>query len=522
MTTTWSKAKGNWQDVLAGVFLVLFFFLQVNLIFKESRVFDEHLFINAGYQFLTKKDFTADPYNPPLAREITSFPLLFNINLINDPFLFWPRLMVVFFSLGLSFLLYKWSSKLWGKKAGLISLILLLLTPEILAHSHLVLTDLLTAFFLFLTYFLFDKYFIQKKNPGKKEKVIFFISLGFSLAVRTVNLFLLAPLFIYYFFFLRKEKLLTVKDFALGVVLVITVIWSTYFFTLEPVLGYRTDPNREAFSFIKAHPGLSFLLEKPIPLGSYISTYKSNYIFLKTDKLPKYAAFMGKEIGRGPGYFTLLVFLLKTPIPLLIIFGYPLLKKEKNETEKFLKTTSLLILSEILFLGTDIRIRYFLCLYPLFTILGGRTIVDFNNKTRTKTLLTGLIVWLAISTFSSYPHFLTYFNEIVGKENGYKIVVDSNLDWGQGLPSLKKYLENNNIKDYQLAYFGSANPEDYGLSYERIKDFNPQETKEIKELDLSRPIVISASCWYFCGYYKNEELKTKTPKVIEGQYLLFN
>ena len=349
MTTTWSKAKGNWQDVLAGVFLVLFFFLQVNLIFKESRVFDEHLFINAGYQFLTKKDFTADPYNPPLAREITSLPLLLNFNLINDPFLFWPRLMVVFFSLGLSFLLYKWSSKLWGKKAGLISLILLLLTPEILAHSHLALTDLLTAFFLFLTYFLFDKYFIQKKNPGKKEKVIFFISLGFSLAVRTVNLFLLAPLFIYYFFFLRKEKLLTVKDFALGVVLVITVIWSTYFFTLEPVLGYRTDPNREAFSFIKAHPGLSFLLEKPIPLGSYISTYKSNYIFLKTDKLPKYAAFMGKEIGRGPGYLTLLVLLLKTPIPLLIFFIYPLFRKEKNETEKFLKITSLLILSEILF-----------------------------------------------------------------------------------------------------------------------------------------------------------------------------
>jgi hypothetical protein len=265
------------------------------------------------------------------------------------------------------------------------------------------------------------------------------------------------------------------------------------------------------------------LLEKPIPLGSYISTYKSNFIFLKTDKLPKYAAFAGKEIGKGPGYLTLIVFLLKTPIPLLIMFLYPLLKKEKNKTEKFIKFTSLFIFLEILFLGTDLRIRYFLSLYPLLTILSGRTITDFIKETKTKIILAGLACWLLISAKNTYPHFLTFFNEIAGgRDEAYKIVVDSNLDWGQGLPSLKNYLEKNKVNDYQLAYFGSANPKEYGLNYERIKDFNPLETKEIKELNTKKPIIISASCWYYCGYYQNKELINKNPIIIDGQFLLFN
>ena len=68
-----------------------------------------------------------------------------------------------------------------------------------------------------------------------------------------------------------------------------------------------------------------------------------------------------------------------------------------------------------------------------------------------------LISWQAISIFAIYPHFLSYFNEIIGgPANGYIYTVNSNLDWGQDLKRLKKWVEENNIDKIYLDYFGGA------------------------------------------------------------------
>ena len=40
------------------------------------------------------------------------------------------------------------------------------------------------------------------------------------------------------------------------------------------------------------------------------------------------------------------------------------------------------------------------------------------------------------------PHYLAYFNELAGgPANGFKELVDSNLDWGQDLKNLKLWLD---------------------------------------------------------------------------------
>jgi hypothetical protein len=50
-----------------------------------------------------------------------------------------------------------------------------------------------------------------------------------------------------------------------------------------------------------------------------------------------------------------------------------------------------------------------------------------------------------------YPHFLAYFNESVGgPKAGYKVLVDSNLDWGQGLKHLKSFMTANQIDKVAL------------------------------------------------------------------------
>jgi hypothetical protein len=76
--------------------------------------------------------------------------------------------------------------------------------------------------------------------------------------------------------------------------------------------------------------------------------------------------------------------------------------------------------------------------------------------------LAGLLLWQAISVISIYPHFLAYFNELAGGPNqGYIYTVDSNLDWGQDLKRLKKWVDEKGIDKIYVDYFGGGDAEYY-------------------------------------------------------------
>lgn len=505
---------------LAGVciLLAIFLFLQVSCIFRESRTYDEILHLEAGLVFWQKKDFTIEPFNPPLARELIALPLLFDQKIIDDPYLFWPRVVVVLFSLGLGGIVYFWSK-------SLLSLFILVFTPEFLAHSHYANTDLISTFFVLLSLFLFDRYFLGSKKPGWKNCLITGICVGLALASKTTAVFfVLFPILLFWLIFSRRKKLNFWPVFF-SILIMLTVIWSTYFFTREPVLGYRADKNRQAFELIKKYPRISFLLDIPVPLGSYLSTLKQNILSNQTNKFPRNTVFLDKFTQGVPGIYLWPIFLIKTPIPLLLLLFCPFLRKAQTEREKFLKFTLIFIFVEMVFLGSNLRLRYFLIVYPLLTISAGKVVGKWLKKesSRHAVIIGVLMVWLAAGTLSVFPHFLTFFNEISGgRDNGYKYVVDSNLDWGQGLPTLRKYLQEKQTNQIQLAYFGSVEPEIYGLSYIRVKDANLRGEKQVEKLDLHKPLVVSASCWYYCGYSQNRELLRLAPRVLEGQFLLFN
>ena len=56
-------------------------------------------------------------------------------------------------------------------------------------------------------------------------------------------------------------------------------------------------------------------------------------------------------------------------------------------------------------------------------------------------ILLGILV---MNTLLSYPHYLSFFNLIAGgRENGHRVLNDSNLDWGQDLKRLRGSLDAN-------------------------------------------------------------------------------
>ncbi|MCS6245271.1 MAG: hypothetical protein H2172_15670 [Opitutus sp.] len=69
----------------------------------------------------------------------------------------------------------------------------------------------------------------------------------------------------------------------------------------------------------------------------------------------------------------------------------------------------------------------------------------------------------AWASIAARPHYLAYFNLLAGPaEQHHRLLVDSNLDWGQGLPELATWLqENQQGRSVYLSYFGSDDPAFY-------------------------------------------------------------
>jgi len=103
------------------------------------------------------------------------------------------------------------------------------------------------------------------------------------------------------------------------------------------------------------------------------------------------------------------------------------------------------------------------------------------------------LVFYIISSILIYPHYLAYFNEISGgPDNGSRYLVDSNIDWGQDVKNLKKYMDKNDIDHVCISYFGQAELKYYDIDYRYLPD-----NKNFTSTDnLNCVVAISATSLY--------------------------
>jgi hypothetical protein len=88
---------------------------------------------------------------------------------------------------------------------------------------------------------------------------------------------------------------------------------------------------------------------------------------------------------------------------------------------------------------------------------------------------------LVVSCFVSFalasPRYLSYFNVAAGGPRGaQRHFVDSNVDWGQDLIRLKRWMAAHDVPEVDLAYFGTADPRAYGIAFRKVVlfiDFYP-------------------------------------------------
>ena len=131
-----------------------------------------------------------------------------------------------------------------------------------------------------------------------------------------------------------------------------------------------------------------------------------------------------------------------------------------------------------------------------------------------------LCLWIVVSYILVYPKYLAYFNEAAGgTNNGYKILTDSNLDWGQDLKRLNDWVNKEGITKIKVDYFGGSVPEYYlGNKYQKWSS----HLGPTKGWIAVSATYLQNSRWYHLtlGEPDYDWLRNKEPKAIIGGSIL--
>ena len=191
------------------------------------------------------------------------------------------------------------------------------------------------------------------------------------------------------------------------------------------------------------------------------------------------AFFAGEFRESGWREFFPAAFLLKTTLPTLAAGALALLALTRlaRRRRSVLYRLAPLVVFAVVYGGfaisssLNIGHRHLLPLYPVLYIAAGAA-VHFSLSRVARAALLALVLWQGVEAWRVHPHYLTYFNQIAGgPAKGHRFLVDSSLDWGQGLPDLARWLETNaGHPRVYLSYFGSDEPARFGLRAIRIGD----------------------------------------------------
>jgi hypothetical protein len=119
----------------------------------------------------------------------------------------------------------------------------------------------------------------------------------------------------------------------------------------------------------------------------------------------------------------------------------------------------------------QLGIRYVLPVIPFMILFASQAAgwLDFKRFPVRSVMTIGLAALMLLS-LRYYPEHLSYFNEFAGGPlGGREHLLDSNLDWGQDLGGLERYLREHPTKgpdqSIGLAYFGTVPPAALGIPY---------------------------------------------------------
>lgn len=402
------------------------------------------------------------------------------------------RAVVVALTAAGGWLVFLWSSRLFGGAGGLISLGLWATCPEVLAHGGLVTPDMGAAVLGLAATYLF---WIYLRGPTYPRA----LGAGFLLGLALASKFTAVVLPAVWAAAAaggavaagrsgwRPDRRAAGRVAALALAALLTLN-DVYLFegSFRPLGSFDF---RSRLLTRPAPPGRENRF-RGTPLGGLPVPLPEHYVLgfddqaYDVDTFDFYKYFRG-ELRRGPGWYGYYAYglLVKTPLPtlgLLLAAAVAGLASRRYRVDPTSEWTLGLPAAAVLILvsaerGLNSHLRYVLPALPFLFVSAGR-LGRFAAGSRARSAcVVAALAGSAASVGAVHPDYLTYFNEAAGgPDRGIEHLAESNLDWGQGLIPLHDWLARHAPgRTVRLAYFGLMPPELLGIPYE-LPAFGPE------------------------------------------------
>ncbi|MGD2163900.1 MAG: glycosyltransferase family 39 protein [Anaerolineae bacterium] len=476
--------KGHAQRFLVVVLLLLSCGLALTSAARKSATMDEQNHIARGAAYLGTGDPRLSIEHPPLVNVLSALPtyslldlhlpldqwweaaewyhfaesFMWRVNQRPERILFLSRLPIVGLGLLLTSLVFRWADRSFGSWGGLLSAAFCALDPNILAHQRLSTTDVGGAFFILLAAYAFRQ---LSRTLSPRNVLTAGLALGLAFAAKLSALVFgpilaLASLLdaVWNSSQPARSLLRCLGLVALVGGLAMLVVWSSYLFDVGRIEGVNI----------------------PVPAPPYVKGVLAVLDFAAGGR-PAYL--LGEISPEGWWYYFPVSFAVKTPLPTLIgvVMASVIMFRQLRRYDLFIAGPPLVFLLTLTTARLNLGYRHLLPILPFVAIhigrLAQRPVAGWLGRPGQSRALrfvsVALAAWLAASALSIYPHFLAYFNVIGGgPRNGWRILVDSNIDWGQDLKGLRQWMEREQVDRVKLSWFGSAPPEAYGVDHELL------------------------------------------------------
>jgi hypothetical protein len=485
----------TWYGIAATLIVCIAAARIVSTYAEFTATFDEPFHIACGMQLLRQGIYTIELQHPPLARLLVALgPYAAGlqppgsgdaVQLGNgilhsggryERNLALARLGTLPFFLLACAVVWFWSNHLAGKWAALVSLLLFSLLPPVLAHGGLATTDMASAATVCLSLFGLA---LWMENPSLQRSIAMGIATGLALASKfSVLLFfpacagvLLLLRIAWGPIWRRRAFAVVARNLMVACLTAYFVVWCGYLFSMEPVLGPPPHPavDRLFHGIPAMKNAVNTLLDIHFPAGQL----PRSVIELAAHNSGGHTAFfLGEWRKSGWWYFFPVILLLKTPLAFLLFsFAgafYLALRFRKRRDWLAMEPClfAIVVLVAALFSHINIGLRHILVIYPLLSIVSGYAVRELWNsivhRGLCRIVAAAGVLSIAASSVWAHPNYLAYFNVLASRQPE-RIEVDSDLDWGQDLGRLSKWLHAHNVRELSISYFGTADLANGGL-----------------------------------------------------------
>jgi 4-amino-4-deoxy-L-arabinose transferase-like glycosyltransferase len=454
---------------------------------NKSAAFDEQYHLTAGYTYLRTGDVRLATTHPPLMGMLAALPLLGRDELAlpldhpawqtSDRFLFsdiflWEanvdahgmlvaaRRPIMGVGVLLVLGLFAWARRLIGGRAAWLVLTLAILDPNLLGNARVITTDLgLTCFLLLAVWRLWC--WLERRTWG--NWLWAGLAAGLALGAKYTGLFFWpSALLILLLYPARTEgdhgwrRMMGLAGMGL---VALTVVWFIYGFTF----GWMVD--------------VRFPL--PLPAPFYWQQLYNTFFRIVNLQGDRYDFFWGEAANHGWWAYFPVALAIKTPLPLLLLalggLAAALRQQGWRRSSVLWGLPGLFLLLGLTGMLT-IGYRHILPMVPFLLLCAGYALARLGAVTQRRWLANGvtigLLAWSLWGALRLFPHQEAFFNELAGDWYHWSnLLVDSNLDWGQDLPALRQRMDELGIGEVNLAYFGKAAPERYGVRYRPLYSY---------------------------------------------------